>query len=275
MESTTRPPSVNLPLQRRLRRAVLVALFLGLWAPVKVAWEKEIARQQDILQYKGATMSRALSDQLGQGLTIGVLGGLRSVVADFVWLKVTVDWENEDWFDMMACIKICTTLEPRAPIFSTMGGWELAWNASIGSESDITQKDPMKRLKASRFWIDRGLDVFKRGIENNPDYWRLWYYTGLCYDQRLHDYDNAAYYYQKASEVPDAPIYVERFSAIMFDRQHGKDPEKAYARWKTLWERLTPEERTQKIHEPDRIEKEIRELEDKLSIPKEKRVFPN
>jgi tetratricopeptide (TPR) repeat protein len=276
MESTPRPLSAQLPFQRRLRRAVLVALLLGLWAPVKVGWEQEIARQQDFLRYKGAPISRALTDQLGQGLTIGVLGGLRSVVADFVWIRATIDWQNEDWFDMMACIKICTTLEPRAPVFPTMGGWDLAWNASIvGAEQDITQSDPMKRLKASRFWIDRGLEVFKRGIENNPGYWRLWYYAGLCYDQRLKDYDNAAYYYQKASEVPGAPIYIERFSAIMFDRQHGKDPEKAYPRWKALWEKLTPEERTQKIHEPDRIEKEIRELEEKLSIPKEKRVFPN
>ncbi len=275
MESTARTSSLNLPLKRRLHRAMLVALFLGLWAPAKIAWEEEISRQQDFLRYKGAPITRALSDQLGQGLTIGVLGGLRSVVADFVWLQVTIDWQNQNWFDMMACIKICITLEPRAPIFATMGGWQLAWNASIPAGDDITQKDPMKRLKASRFWIDRGLDIFKRGIESNPEYWRIWYYTGLCYDQRLKDYDKAAYYYQKASEVPDAPIYIERFSAIMYDRQHGKDPEKAYARWTTLWKRLTPEERTQKIHEPDRIEKEIRELEDKLSIPKEKRVFPN
>ena len=275
MESPVRPTSFNLPLRRRLHRALLVALFLGLWAPVKIAWEREIADQQDFLRYKGAPITRALSDQLGQGLTIGVLGGLRSVVADFVWLKVTVDWQTQDWFDLLANIKICTTLEPRAPIFAAMGGWHLAWNAAIGAEQDITQKNPLKRLKASGFWIDRGLEVFKRGIENNPEYWRLWYYTGLCYDQRLKDFDKAAYYYQKASEAPGAPIYVERFSAIMFDRQHGKDPEKGYARWKTLWERLTPEERTQKIHEPDRIEKEIRQLEDKLSIPKEKRVFPN
>jgi tetratricopeptide (TPR) repeat protein len=275
MESNPRPQGVNLPLRRRLQRAVLVALFLGRWAPVKIAWEQEISRQQDFLRYKGASISRQLSDQLGQGLTIGVLGGLRSVVADFVWLKMTVDWQNQDWFDMMACIKICTTLEPRAPIFSCMGGWELAWNASIGSASDIRQPDPMKRLKASHFWIDRGLDIFRHGLENNPEYWRLWYYTALCYDQRLNDYDKAAFYYQKASEVPEAPIYLERFSAIMFDRQHGKQPEKCYALWKQLWEKLTPEEKTQKIHEPDRIEKEIRILEDKLSIPKEKRVFPN
>jgi len=43
---------------------------------------------------------------------------------------------------------------------------------------------------------------------------------------------------------------------------------------KALWEWLTPEERQMKIHEGDRIESEIRRLEQKLSVPKEKKIFP-
>jgi hypothetical protein len=275
MEIPASPPSTTLPLARRLRRAVLVALLLGLWAPVKIVWEQEIARQQDLLRYNGAAMTRQLRDQLGQGLTIGVLGGMRSVVADFVWLEITTAWMNQEWFKMGALVDLCTALQPRAPVFWDMGGWELAWNASISALGDHTTTPDLRQIKASRYWIDRGLAVYKRGIENNPEYWRLWYDTGLLYDQRLKDYPNAAYYYGKAGEIPGAPIYIERVPAIMYDRQHGQDPEKGYALWKALWERLTPEERTMKIHEPDRVEKEIRLLEDKLSIPKEKRVFPN
>jgi len=272
---TSSASSTTLPLSWRLRRAALVALLLGLWAPCKIVWEQEIAHEQDVLRYQGVPMTRQLRDELTQGLTIGVLSGMRSIVADFVWLEVTTEWMNNQWFRMSAYINLCTALQPRAPVFWDMGGWHLAWNASINTEEDMTQHNELRRLKASRFWIDRGLDIFQRGIENNPTYWRLWADTGLLYQQRLNDYRSAAYYYQKASELPNAPIYLERFPAIMFDEKHAHDDQAAYAAWKALWERLTPEERQTKLHEGYRIEVEMRRLEQKLSIPNEKRVFPN
>ena len=275
MEIPASSMSTCLPLSRRLRRAALVALLLGLWAPFKIVWEQQIAREQDSLRYRGAPMTRQLRDELGQGLTIGVLSGMRSVVADFVWLNVTTAWMNQDWWRMGGYINLCTALQPRAPVFWDMGGWQLAWNASIAVTQDRTQPNELRRLKASRFWIDRGLELYKRGIENNPTYWRLWLDTGLLYDQRLKDYRTAAYYYQKASEQPNAPAYLERAPAEMYDAHHLNDPQSEYVEWKKLWLRLTPEQKAQKQHTADRLESEIRRLEQKLSIPKEKRVFPN
>jgi hypothetical protein len=258
-----------LPLAWRLKRALLVALLLGLWAPCKIVWEQHIAREQDFLRYRGATMTRPLRDELGQGLTIGV----RSVVADFVWLDVVTAWMNQEWFRMGGYINLTTALQPRAPIFWDMGGWQLAWNASLAAEYDRTQPDVMRRLKASRFWADRGLEVYKRGIENNPTYWRLWSDTAMLYDDRLKDYRTAAYYYQKASEQPNAMTYLERFPAIMYEK--AGDDQAAYAAWRALWERLTPAQREEKQHTKEKLEWEIRRMEQKLSIPKEKRIFPN
>ena len=267
--------STCLPLSWRLRRAALVALLLGLWAPCKIVWEQRIAREQDFLRYRGAPITRQLRDELTQGLTIGVLSGMRNIVADFVWLEVATEWMNNEWFRMSAYINVCTALQPRAPVFWDMGGWQLAWNASINAAQDRTEPNDLRRLKASRFWIDKGLEIYLRGIENNPTYWRLWYSTALLYQQRLMDYRTAAYYYQKASELPNAPVYLERGPALMYDQHHANDPWSEYAEWKALWERLTPEQRDQKAHWKEKIESNIRRLEQKLSIPKEKRVFPN
>ena len=273
MELPASPMSTCLPLAWRLRRAALVALLLGLWAPCKIVWEMRIAHEQDILRYNGAPMTRQLRDELGQGLTIGVLSGMRSVVADLVWLNVPTAWMNEEWFRMGGYINLCMALQPRAPIFPDMGGWELAWNASIAAMQDRTQPNELRRLKASRFWVDRGLEIYKRGIENNPTYWRLWADTGMLYDNRLKDYRAAAYYYQKATEQPNAPVYLERFPAIMYGK--AGDYQAEYAAWRALWERLTPQELERKEHTKGRLEFEIRRLEQKLSVPKEKRVFPN
>jgi len=274
MEIPALQMSTCLPLSWRLRRAALVALLLGLWAPCKIVWEQRLAQEQDILRYNGAPMTRQLRDELTQGLTIGVLSGMRNIVADFIWLEVTTEWMNNEWFRMSAYINLCTALQPRAPVFWDMGGWHLAWNASINALGDPRSKAPdLRQIKASRFWIDRGLEIYKRGIENNPTYWLLWRDTGLLYQQQLKDYRTAAYYYQKASEQPNAPIYLERFPAIMYGL--AGDDQAEYAAWQALWKRLTPEEREQKMHWKEKIESNIHRLEQKLYIPKEKRVFPN
>jgi hypothetical protein len=262
-----------LPLRVRLRRAFLIALLLGGWAPFKLLWEQNIARQQDVLRYHGVVMTRQLRDQLSQGLTIGVLSGMRSIVADILWLEVTAAWENEEWFKMDSLINLVTSLQPRSVVFWDFGGWQLAWNVSVSAEQNIHEPSELRRLHDRRFWIMKGLDVLKRGIENNPRSYGLWERVGQLYQQRLRDPKTAAYYYEKANEQPGAPVYLERFPAIMYE--NAGDDWDAYAAWKALWERLTPAQREEKQHWKEKIESHLRKLENKLSIPREKRVFPN
>ena len=275
----------GLPLPLRLRRAVIIALLLGLWAPFKVGWEVAIARTQDQLRYHGIQMTRQLRDELGQGLTIGVLSGMRSVVADLLWLNVTIDWETKQWFNMEGYINLCTALQPRSVTFWEIGGWQLAWNASVAASLDRSLPD-LRRLKATRFWIDRGLEVYLRGIENNPEHYKLWANTGLLYQNRLADQDErlhlyaeaakeyrlAAYYYAQANLRPDAPVFLERFPAYMYE--NAGDEADAYAQWKALWYKLTPEQKREPQHAIDKVEAGIRKAEAKLSIPPEKRIFP-
>ena len=273
--AVTSDTGTTLPLRIRLRRAFLIALLIGLWAPVKILWEQHIAQEQDTLRYSGAKVTIALRDQLSQGLTIGVLAGMRSVVADLVWLQMVPAWVNQDWWRMGGIISACTSLQPRAPMFWEMGGWNLAWNASIFSAKDVIKyPSDLQRAKVERYWIDRGLDVYLRGLQNNPNYWQLWRSTALLYDQRLHDYKTAASYYQKASEIPGAPIYLERGPALMYDKAHLNDPQQEYVEWAKLWRRLTPEEKAMPMHTAVRIEQRIRWLEATLPVPNEKRVFP-
>ena len=277
----------GLPLSLRLRRAGLVALILGLWAPFKVVWEQHIAREQLLLRYHGVPLTVHLRDQLGQGLTFGVLSGMGNVVADFLWLDNVLSWEKKLWFNMLANINLCTTLQPRSITFWSIGGWQLAWNASVDEYHNPSEPNDLRRLKASQFWIEKGLDIYKHGLENNPEHYRLWADTGLLYQARLaeqerrrgqlaasaRDYHQAAYYYAEAHKRPDCPIFYERFSAYMYE--DAGDNEAAYAAWKDLWYRLTPAQKKEAQHDIGKVESSIRALENKLSIPKEKRVFPN
>ena len=274
-----------LPLPLRLRRAFFIALLLGLWAPFKIAWEINIAHAQDQLRYQGVAMTRHLRDQLGQGLTIGVLSGMRSVVADFLWLEVTIDWEQKKWFTIEGYINLCTALQPRSITFWDIGAWQLAWNVSVSAFQDRSQSD-LRRFKDSRFWIDRGRDLLLRGIENNPEHYKLWASLGLLYQNRLADPDRrlgltaraneefrlAAYYYAQANLRPDAPVFLERFPAYMYE--NAGDYSDAYTQWKALWFKLTPQQKSQPQHAIDKVEAGLRKAEAKLSIPLEKRIFP-
>ncbi len=91
-------------------------------------------------------------------------------------------------------------------------------------------------------------------------------------DAASRDYHMAAYYYEQALLRPDCPTYLERFPAYMYG--NAETDQAAYASWSALWERLTPEERELKEHDKAKLEEEIRKLEQKLSIPREKRIFP-
>jgi tetratricopeptide (TPR) repeat protein len=136
-----------------------------------------------------------------------------------------------------------------------------------------SRPNELRRLHDARFWIFQGLDVYKRGIENNPNSYKLWESTGELYQNRLGDFHHAADCYERASELPGAPVYLERFKAYMLADAH--DYPGAYAAWKALWFRLTPAQREEKQHWKEKIEKEMRQLENKLNIPQQKRVFPN
>jgi hypothetical protein len=271
----TAETNTRLPLRLRLKRALVIALVLALWAPVKIAWEQHMAREQNQLRYEGAQVTIALRDQLSQGLAIAVLAGMRNIVADLVWLETVTAWMHQDWWRMAAVVDTCTALQPRAPMFWDMGGWQLAWNASIYSGIDATKyPSELARKKAERYWIERGKDLFLRGQQHNPNYWRLWFDTALLYEQRLKDPKTAAYYYERASEAPNAPIYLERGAAHMFDRVHLNDPAQEYAEWVKLWRKLTPEQKANPQHTAGQIERRIKDLEQKLAVPNEKRVFP-
>jgi tetratricopeptide (TPR) repeat protein len=256
------------------QRVVWIALLLCAWAPFKLVWEVNIEQQQNQLRYHGVVMTRQLRDQLTQGLSIGILAGMRNIVADFIWIQaVTEAWEKYEWFKMDSLINLCTSLEPRSIEFWDFGGWQLAWNVSIAAKLDVVREpNPLRRLHDYRFWVYKGLDVYQRGIENNPRSYELWRSMGELYQNRLGDYRDAAAAYQRASELPGAPVYLERLQGYML--YDAGDYQAAIDAWKALWNRLTPAQREEKQHWKEKILSEIRKNEDKLHIPPEKRFFP-
>jgi len=60
---------------------------------------------------------RQLDSQFGQGLSVAVLGGYRSVTANMVWLSKNRNWEKRDLVGTFAKIGLVTSIDPRPEIF--------------------------------------------------------------------------------------------------------------------------------------------------------------
>lgn len=250
---------------------MILALVLAGWGAGKVVWEQRLQTEREQLRYHGVIINQAVREQVGQGMMLALLSGFRGVVADFTWLGVTAAWEDKEWFKLKNLIDLTTTLQPRSIMFWEMGGWHLAWNVSQSKRNDPKEPMEARRIKEERFWIEEGRKLFARGAENNPEQYRLWFQLAWIYEQKLKNYREAAVYYRKAAEFPGAPIYLERFAGYALEKA-GED-QQAYEYWKQLWARPMPHTDPQRAW--DKIEKKIRDLENKLKIPREKRVFPD
>ncbi|MEM1059572.1 MAG: hypothetical protein AAGK14_10015 [Verrucomicrobiota bacterium] len=254
------------------RPLILAGLVLGLWAPFKVLWETHIDEEIMEVRYQGLEINRNLRDQLSQNAMIGLLGGFRGVVADLIWLGVTDAWADKDWYRAQKNIELATTLQPRFLPFWENGGWHLAYNASNDARFSAIETDPEERLRQERHWIEQGARLYERGREANPESYRLYKALADVYDQKLQDYPAAAQYYLQASQRPGAPLYLERFPAYMW--QKGGMDQEAYEHWKMLWNKYLDQPARPQIAK-DKIEESIRELEEKLNVPAEKRIFSN
>ena len=255
----------------RWSRTTLIALLLLLgWGAVKVRWEARIDRAGEALQYHGLTLTRSITDQLSQGAMLAVLGGLRAVVANYFWIQMENAFENQQWYKVKSMVDLSTTLQPRSTLFWDMGSWELAWNASVSKLENIEVKSAAQRTLDSRFWIEEGRKLLQRGVENNPDSYDLWYKLGFLEEQRRHDYLAAAHDYEEALKHPHTLTYLERF--VGYDLERGGDFPGAYQWWRQLW--LSTPDHTQRSLAWDKVEKHIRDLEAKLNIPADQRIFP-
>ncbi len=68
--------------------------------------------------------------------------------------------------------------------------------------------------------IKRGIDFLKKGLKLNPYEWRIPYWIGFNYYQ-LGEFLKAAYYYKKASILPNSPKFLKS-NVVMFYYQAQK-----------------------------------------------------
>lgn len=161
--------------------AFLGALILGaILAPLDRSIRLELGQGSEVESL------RHLDSQFGQGLSVAILGGYRSVAANLVWLAKNENWEQRDFGGTLAKIALATSIDPRPEMFwlngsriiaNDMPAWEVGdHNTDIlfqSPEGRAIVRDFGKRalafLEGSRPYHARNSDIL---LEEGMIYWR-------------------------------------------------------------------------------------------------------
>lgn len=232
------------------------------------AWEELKAREP-------ALGLEDLEAALGQGITIGMLGGFRAVVADLLWIRTNAVWENQEPAVIPATetlIRLVTTVDPRPVYFWLNGARMIAYDMSVWRVHAAGGYDAVPDSVIRRFHDEQAetaIRLLHRGFDFHPDRAEILVDIANIYLRRMDNVEMAAEYYRRASEVPNPPGYAPRIYAQLL-RRMGED-EAAYRWLVDLYPTLDPENITHRI---ELVLSRIRELEDELDIPFPERFQP-
>ncbi len=222
----------------RRGRAVVV-IFTTLFAAGLVARPLQEAAWVEVKARQPEMNVHDLGDNIGQGMLLGVFGGFRTVLADFIWLQGYHYWEQRDQPDLEAMIYLSTTLDPRMVSFWDNGSSEIALDIPAWVYRNATlprDQQAAAYRKARTVQAERALSFLDRGLAFHPGEFILLKDQATLYDNSLHEVAKAAEKWREAAEADDSPFFAGRLY-VRHLLKMGKKME-AYAYLKKIYPRL-------------------------------------
>lgn len=247
-----------------MKGRVIGVLVLLIWGIARLPIESAMTRERNAERFHGFAQTASLREQAGQAGVIAVFGGLRSTVADLLWIRAHIAWQNVEWGRMKYLFDVVTALQPRRVNFWDMSAWHMAWNASVAAERD-ERVSPPERLKNKREYHKVGEDYLLRGVSANPDSWELYDRLGGLYRDKFGDHYKAHLAYAEAAKRPNRLEYVDRFAAYELADSPGHEKE-AYDQLLAFYNRGKQEWLPTLL-------KKLQLMELKLGVPPEQRVY--
>ncbi len=248
-----------------LRRYAAGAALVVAFGLARLPFERALARERVANSVNSVALDLGVREKVTQNEFIAALGGFRSLVADVLWIEANSDWERVEYGKMNLKFSTVTTLVPHNVMFWDMAGWHMAYNASVAVMEDRNEPKIAVRKKRQREYFLLGKDYIERGIANNPHSAVLNHQLGEILQRKFEDHLGASAAYDRAAACPDALTYEKRMAVYELAKVPGHERE-AWQRLRALYD-LGPQERL------PTLEKDLKELEDKLHLPPEQRVY--
>jgi hypothetical protein len=245
-------------------RAVVALALIGAFGVARMPLERslESAEVRDGLRSSPPFLElRARTGQLG---FLAALSGFRSPLAAYLWIEAHAAWQRTEWGRMAGLFETVTALQPRSPFYWDMAAWHMAWNASAAALQDPSQPSETLRIRSQRQYFRLGRDFLYRGIKNNPESSMLYRSLGILLRDKLHDHCGAGEAFLKASQLPDAAPYLERFAGYELAQCPGRE-QVAYEILRRIYDQ------GESARKPA-LTATLRELEKKLDVPEAQRV---
>lgn len=199
----------------------------------------------------------------GQGVTLGLLGGFRAIVADFTWLRLHVIWEQRDLAATDTLLRLVTTIDPRPLYFWVNGARIIAFDMTAWRIAEAGGHEVLPAVQRDRLGAEQArlaIRLLEEAMTFHPGNAALWIERANIELNRLRDGEAAAESYRKAWEQPGAPTYAARLHAELL-RRLGRKAEALV--WLTrLHPQLPPEEEGTEL-----VLSRIRDLERELAVP--------
>lgn len=177
---------------RKTRWVILVASFLAL-VPLQRGIDRQLTGErklEELLYLPSGKILRRLAM------------GHEGLLADIYWTRAVQYFgrkklDHATRFDLLGhLLQITTELDPQLVIAYRFGAIFLAEKSPGGAGQP-----------------QAALQLLRRGIVANPDYWRLWQDLGFIHYWDLKDYASAARAFQAGSERPGAHLWMKVLAA--------------------------------------------------------------
>lgn len=245
------------------RKAAALALLVVAGAAL-VPLQNAVESGAREARFRTTSLDIPLREQIGQYGFLAALSGFRSPLAAILWIEAHTAWERTEWGRMAGLFETVTTLQPRSALYWDMAAWHMAWNAAVAAMQDPDQPSEALRTRAAREYHRLGRDFLERGVLNNPDNPRLRIQLAILLRDKFEDHCAAAEAFLEASRLPGAPPYAARFAGYEMAKCPGRERE-AYEHLRHLHEEGDDQRMPTLLNL-------LGEMENKLDIPKDKRV---
>ena len=234
-----------------------LALLIG-WAVAPL--DRSIAER--LGQNTEVETLRNLDSQFGQGLSVAILGGYRSVAANLVWLSMNQNWEQRDLAGTFGKLVFVTSIDPRPELFWLNGSRIIAndmptWVIGIDN-TDLHIESAEVRAISSQY-ANRALGFLEGSRvyhEQNP---LIYIEEAMILWRKANDLEGAVGRFEQAIRAESPPFYAYRMYGELLVKLDRK--EKALKLLETHYETL-PEESIEAMKPvvADRIRNLRREL---------------
>ena len=166
----------------------------------------------------------------GSGKSLSHLSlGYEGLLADIYWTRAVQYYGRQRLtrsgrFDLLGpLLQITTTLDPQLIVAYRFGAVFLAEKPPSGAGQPL-----------------QALQLLRRGIVANPDYWRLWQDLGFVYYWDLQDYAGASRAFRIGSERPGAQVWLKTLAAAA--AAEGGEHETSRLLWSEIYHQADNEQ---------------------------------